>query len=237
MNALKSTTTNDTLINEVSTPAITIASIQSVVKEWLSIKGLAENATDKAKGVTNQVAFVIFTALSEGLDLEPLKAMYSKEVWSSVKRPFSKANTLYSYLAAGNYLEISNDIDGDVIVSIETVLDKVVTLSTAHTAMTKRKKELADQDRAMVEGVTTSIEAYLRSDQVNKDHKGIPSDALVTRLALQGSLNEVRTIGDSVLKAESEAIDKDNKAQALKDAIALVKSSGYEVKASKPNKK
>ena len=123
------------------------------------------------------------------------------------------------------------------IVLIRTVLDKEITLSTATTAMRKTKKALADEDKALVSEVQTSIEAYLRSDEVLTSHKGIPSDALVTRLALQGNLSDARAIGDKVLIAESNAIDKDNKAQALKDAIALVKSSGYEVKASKPSKK
>tara|TARA_R110002167_G_scaffold26381_1_gene90937 strand:- start:4352 stop:5092 length:741 start_codon:yes stop_codon:yes gene_type:complete len=237
MNAILTTTNTNDTNKVVSVPMQTIASLKTVISEWLVIKSNAIDATDKQSKACAQVSYLVFTALSEGLDLAPLKALYTKEVWKSVKRPFSDASTLYTFLSNGNHLEVESDKGFSGTVRIRTVLDKEITLSTATTAMRKTKKALADEDKALVSEVQTSIEAYLRSDEVLTSHKGIPSDALVTRLALQGKLSDARAIGDKALLAESNAIDKENKAQEVKTAIALLKASGYEVKASKPSKK
>jgi hypothetical protein len=116
------------------------------------------------------------------------------------------------------------------------VLDKQVTISTVYTAIKKAEKLAATQHDISLNLATSEMQAYLESDMVRDEHKGIPTDALVAQLALNNPevYSACRSTGRDCIatkQAEQTTVDTEN---TIQDAINMLKQAGYKV--TKSNK-
>mgnify|MGYP003635274812 CR=1 FL=1 len=219
-------TATDTVVSMVS-----VASIIEDIKSLLEASNDLDNSKSAKSAWSGRVAFNVFSALAAGVDISGIKV--GEAFWKVAKRPISKASTLHNYLHAGNTLIVENEIDGKVIVSIETILSQEVTLSTAHTAMTKARKASEEMATSVTLAAQEEVAAYLRSDNVNEGHMNIPTDTLTQTLGMNGNLQDVRELGRAQMKAENEAFALEQEENIIADHVAFLKARGFKVTAPK----
>mgnify|MGYP003633781160 FL=1 len=221
-------TATDTVVSMVS-----VASIIEDIKSLLEASNDLDNSKASKSAWSGRVAFNVFSALAVGVDISGIKDQVGEAFWKVAKRPISKASTLHNYLHAGNTLIVENEIDGKVIVSIETILSQEVTLSTAHTAMTKARKASEEMATSVTLAAQEEVAAYLRSDNVNEGHMNIPTDTLTQTLGMNGNLQDVRELGRAQMKAENEAFALEQEENIIADHVAFLKARGFKVTAPK----
>jgi hypothetical protein len=205
---------------------INIKTLQRLSAAVVEAKTFANDAGKTEKAATGEFALLVFKALHQGLDVsyKALKERLSDDQLSACKGPASKANTLYSYLKKGYNLEVD-----ERLITIATVIDEGVVISTAYTALSKATKAGKEAATLATLSALEEVEAYLESGNADKAHLSIPTDTLTTKLAMDGDLGDVRKIGREFMAKKAAIAEATENDSRIQDYILYLQKHGYTV--------